>query len=95
MSIQVGDHVRSFDFATTWADGDITGRDLAGKRACYIEGRVQEFITREGCLRYQIIVEKDIFAGKEETNRVGLYVFPPVNGTNCLIGSKTNFVELV
>ena len=96
MSIQVGDYVRSFDFATTWSDGEVTGKDLDGKRACYIEGRVKDIVRRQGSLRYQIAVEKEVFAGQEESLRIGSYVFPPVNGTNTLLGyGKTNFVDLV
>ena len=92
MSISVGDRVRSFDF-----DGSPGGRDLEGERSCYVEGRVEELVRVEGCLRYRILVERDVFGGKEESTRVGRYCHPPVNGTPRLIGGAkvTNFVELV
>jgi len=92
MCISVGDRVRSFDFSTSPG-----GRDLDGDRACYVEGRVVELVEVEGCLRYRILVERDVFGGKEESTRVGRYMHPPVNGTPRLIGgaSVTNFVELV
>ena len=92
MSISVGDRVRSFDFSTSPG-----GRDLEGERACYVEGRVEELVEVEGCLRYRILVDRDVFGGKEESTRVGRYMHPPVNGTPRLIGgaSVTNFVELI
>lgn len=92
--IQVGDKVRSFDFAETFSDGEQFGRDLSGKRACYVEGRVEEFVTRDGCPRYRILVDRDVFAGEERDRRVGSYVIPPVNGTPKSFGSTTDFVEL-
>lgn len=96
ISVSVGDRVRSFDFST--APG---GRDLDGDRACFVEGRVESLVTVEGCLRYRILVERDVFGGEDSTTRVGTrvgrYMHPPVNGTPRLIGgaSVTNFVELV
>ena len=92
MSISVGDRVRSFDFATSPG-----GRDLEGDRACYVEGVVEDLVRIDGCLRYKILVERDVFGGKEESTRVGRYMHPPVNGTPRLIGgaSVTNFVELL
>jgi hypothetical protein len=92
MSVSVGDRVRSFDFST--APG---GRDLDGDRACYVEGRVESLVKVEGCLRYRILVERDVFGGEDSTVRVGRYMHPPVNGTPRLLGgaSVTNFVELV
>ncbi len=91
-SIQVGDRVRSFDFATSPG-----GRDLEGERACYVEGVVEELVRVDGCLRYKIRVERDVFGGEDCTVRVGRYCHPPVNGTPRLIGgaSVTNFVELL
>tara|TARA_A100001037_G_C14961359_1_gene549516 strand:- start:285 stop:545 length:261 start_codon:yes stop_codon:yes gene_type:complete len=85
--IQVGDKVRSFDFANS--------RDIDGERACYVEGRVEEFVTRQGCQRYRILVERCVFGGKEVDGRAGTYVFPPVNGTPTPFGGLTCFVELV
>lgn len=92
MSISVGDRVRSFDFSTSPG-----GRDLEGERACYVEGRVEELVEVEGCLRYRILVERDVFGGEDSTVRVGRYCHPPVNGTPRLIGGAmvTNFVELI
>jgi hypothetical protein len=90
MSVSVGDRVRSFDFSTSPG-----GRDLDGDRACFVEGRVESLVTVEGCLRYRILVERDVFGGEDSTTRVGRYTHPPVNGTPRLIGgaSVTNFVE--
>ena len=88
--IQVGDRVRSFDFAR-----DGRGRQLEGERACYVEGRVEEFVRVEGCQRYHILVDRDVFGGEESDRRVGRYVTPPVNGTPKSFGGVTDFVELV
>tara|TARA_B110000467_G_C18174034_1_gene396826 strand:- start:340 stop:627 length:288 start_codon:yes stop_codon:yes gene_type:complete len=92
VDIGIGDRVRSFDFSTSPG-----GRDLEGKRACYVEGQVEELVTIEGSLRYRILVKRDIFGGEDSTARVGRYAHPPVNGTPRLIGSSsvTNFVELL
>ena len=90
MDISVGDRVRSFDFAS-----GPSGRSLTGERACYVEGRVEELVRVEGCLRYRILVERDVFGGEESDRRVGRYVNPPVNGTRTLFGDATDFVELV
>ena len=94
--IQVGDRVRSFDFA----QGDF-GRELYGERACYVEGVVESFVEREGCPRYEVRVEVDVFGGEEsgqragKRNRVGNLVYPPVNGTPKLFGGVCDNVELV
>ena len=88
--IQVGDRVRSFDFSTSPG-----GRDLEGERACYVEGRVEDLVEVEGCLRYRILVDRDVFAGEESDRRVGRHVTPPVNGTRSTLGGATDFVELV
>ena len=87
MSISVGDRVRSFDFAHS--------RDTSGERSCYVEGRVEEFVALEGCQRYRILVDRDVFGGEESDRRVGRYVTPPVNGTPKSFGGVTDFVELV
>jgi hypothetical protein len=87
MSISVGDRVRSFDFAHS--------RDLVGERSCYVEGRVEDLVTREGCQRYRILVDRDVFGGEDSDRRVGRYVTPPVNGTPKSFGGVTDFVELV
>ena len=86
--VQVGDRVRSFDFI----QGDF-GRDLEGERACYVEGVVEALVEREGCPRYEIRVELDIFGGDECNHRVGNLVYPPVNGTPHLFGGSCDNVE--
>ena len=88
--IQVGDRVRSFDFI----QGDF-GRDLEGERACYIEGEVVGFDHVEGCDRYRILVEREVFGGDQFYHRVGRLVYPPVNGTPKLFGGVCDNVELV
>jgi hypothetical protein len=92
MEIQVGNRVRSFDFA----DGP-DGRALEGERACYVEGTVMDIVeaTDGGYDRYRILVDRDVFGGKELDNRVGNEVFPPVNGTPTLFSGDTDFVELI
>jgi hypothetical protein len=93
MDIVIGTRVRSFDFHT--APG---GRDLEGDRACYVEGEVVGFDLVEGCRRYRILVDRDVFGGKDEDRRLGALVTPPVNGTpygNRAGQPVTNFVELV
>jgi hypothetical protein len=90
MSISVGDRVRSFDFS----DGGL-GRDLSGERACYVEGRVQDLVDHSGCIRYHILVDRDVFGGEESDRRVGRFINPPVNGVPRAFGSGvTDFVEL-
>ena len=88
--IEIGSRVRSFDFA----DGT-HGRDLQGNAACYVEGEVVGFDHTEGCDRYRILVDLDIFGGEDGAQRVGHLVTPPVNGTPKLFGGDTDFVELV
>ena len=93
--IQVGDRVRSFDFAGSFEDGEQFGRNLEGERACYVEGVVESFVEREGCPRYEIRVNRDVFGGEDSDRRVGNLVYPPVNGTPSLFGDECNNVELV
>ena len=94
MVFNVGDRIRSFDFAN--APG---GRDLEGPRACYVEGLVAEFVTGEGTLRYRVLVDREVFGGKECTVRVDRYAHPPVNGLPCAGDTEgvtfPNFVELI
>jgi len=90
MEIQIGNRVRSFDFA----DGP-DGRALEGESACYVEGVVMAIEEIRGCDRYKILVDRDVFSGKESDNRVGNEVFPPVNGTPTLISGNTDYVELI
>ena len=93
--IEIGNQVRSFDFALTLDDGAQLGRDLEGERACYVEGVVESFIELEGCQRYKIRVDRDVFGGEESDRRVGNMIYPPVNGTPKLLGRVTDYVELV
>ena len=90
MSIQIGDRVRSFDFSR--GPG---GRDLEGENACYIEGKVIGFAEIEGCKRYKILVDRDVFGGEETKERVGQVRFPPVNGTRSLFSGRTAFVDVI
>ena len=86
--IQIGDRVRSFDFANS--------RDVDGERACYVEGVLEGFKEVEGCQRYVIRVDRKVFGGQEE-DILGRfkYVYPPANGTPTPFGGLTCFVELV
>lgn len=105
--IQVGDRVRSFDFADAWDfpdPNDIsdnpepthkTGYDITGERACYVEGEVVGFDDVGGCKRYRILVNRDVFQGEDNDRRVGQVVSPPVNGTQKMMGGTTQFVKLV
>jgi hypothetical protein len=89
--IKIGDNVRSFDFAF----GKF-GRDLEGERACFVEGVVEDFEKLEGCMRYKILVNKDVFGGDtDRSKRVGSYVFPPLNGTASMLEDSTNFVDKI
>jgi hypothetical protein len=90
MAIEIGNRVRSFDFA----DGP-DGRALEGERACYVEGVVEAIEEMEGCPRYRILVDRDVFGGNESDRRVGNTVFPPINGTPTLFSGNTDFVEIV
>jgi len=87
--IKVGDRVRSFDYV----QGDF-GRDLDGDRACYVEGIIEDLVEREGCPRYEIRVDYDVFGGDERNHRDGNLVYPPVNGTPKLFGGVCNNVDL-
>lgn len=86
MSIQIGSKVRSFDFHS---------RDTTGEDACYVEGEVVDIRWDGGCDRYVILIEKQVFAGKEEDTHVGTLVLPPVNGTPKWTGGVTDGVELL
>src|SRR5688572_26501204 len=85
--IKVGDRVRSFDF---------DNRNLSGPRSAYIEGQVVAIVRFEGCDRYKIAVEKQVFDGEvlHPTEWSGPWVFPPVNGTQSWMG-LTDGVELL
>lgn len=87
-TIVTGSRVRSFDFAS---------HDLAGERACYIEGVVTGLPHIEGCTRYAIAVDRVVIGGKERPARTNHVATPPVNGTP-IWGDPddlTNGVELI
>ena len=87
MSIEIGSKVRSFDFES---------RDLTGENSFYVEGVVVDIGNVSGNDRYSILVEKQIFRGKEADYHVGNIVYPPVNGLlNIATGTKTDGVELL
>jgi len=86
MNIQIGSKVRSFDF---------DNRDLEGEDACYVEGEVVDIHDWYGCDRYVILVERQIFRGKDADYHVGKEVNPPVNGVQKLLGGVYNGVELL
>ena len=87
MTVKVGTRVRGYDF---------DNRNLVGDRASYIEGVIESIgVFSEGCDRYAIRVDRDVFGGKESKARVGQLVFPPLNGTPSLFGGVTNFVEVL
>lgn len=70
--VMVGDRVRSFDFE---------GRD-----DCYVEGVVTGYREREGCTRYAILVDREVFNGEvipynATRSGMGRTAYPPVNGT--------------
>ena len=89
--IVIGTRVRSFDFP-----GRVGAvRALTGERACYIEGEVVAIKHDPGLSRYCIRVDRDVFGGKDEDDRVGDIVYPPVNGTPTWGGKTTNYVEVV
>ena len=79
--IQVGSKFRSYDFSHA--------------RDCYVEGVVKGFKALEGCERYVIRVDRKVWAGKEVENPYRGDVYPPVNGTQTMMGGATQFVELV
>lgn len=79
MQIQIGDRVRSFDFA----------RD----RDCYVEGVVEGF-DMDGS-RYRIRIENKVWLNEADAGPFDEYACPPVNGSPCLGGGVTAFVELM
>jgi len=94
--MKVGDKVRSFDFAENF-NGEIFGRDLEGNRASYVEGKLVSIQIHPhfGYDCYEILVERDVFGGKESSRRVGRKVYPPVNGTPTMMGRECDSVELI
>jgi len=88
MTIRIGTRVRAFDFMI-----NEDGCALEGSEACFVEGEVVAFDYAEGCKRYHILVERDVFGGKEEEHRIGKVVTPPINGTPCFDQGFTKFVQ--
>lgn len=87
--MKIGDRVRSYDFP-----------DSPRRAECYVEGVIVGFRERVDCKRYVILVDKDVWDGKDYRapgvrNRVGEEVFPPVNGTRRSMGGICDGVELV
>lgn len=76
--IKLHDRVRSIDFE--------------GREDCYIEGEVIGFTDMEGCPRYEIRCDVDVFRGEHSRGRVGERFYPPVNGTPRSFGGITNGV---
>lgn len=89
--IQVGDHVRSFDFAMTgiMRDGTIGRTETTGEYACYVDGEVEAIgeDVMEGCPRYRIRVVSQTVGGEPRADLPD-YVYPPVNGTKSLFGDR-------
>jgi hypothetical protein len=87
MTIKIGSRVRSFDFDS---------RDLTGDYACYVEGVVTAMPDIEGCTRYEILVDRVVFGGKETLISRDHWVTPPVNGTPKFFDDDVcNGVELI
>lgn len=90
--IKIGDRVRSFDSQYP------ERQQLEGEFANYVEGVVTGTREIEGCTRYEILVDRDVFQGREITgpnSRTGAAVYPPVNGTRTLFGEVLNGVEVI
>jgi len=90
MAIGIGDRVRSYDFPD---------RDGGSREQCYAEGTVRALQWVGGCERYVVLIDKDVWDGKEylspQGSRVGSLLFPPVNGTPRSMGGICNGVELL
>jgi len=85
-SIQIGDTVRSFDFARF--------RDLRGEQACYVEGVVSLIVKEPEGTTYYIQVQRDVCAGEVVTpGRETVTV--PANGTKKWNGELTDGVVLL
>lgn len=81
--IVMGDRVRTYDFDEN--------------KLCYCEGTVTRLVEREGCMRYEVLVERDVWDGIEAvcSSRINQHVYPPVNGTPRSLGGVCNGVERV
>ena len=87
--IKIGDHVRSFDFPTS-------DRKLAGPSACFMEGTLIAIVEQAGHPRYEILVDRRVYFGKECRVREGELHYPAVNGTRTWLRKwPANGVELV
>lgn len=92
-TINVGDTVRSYDFAHVGEAED------EGERACYVEGVVECITDPEthpyftDCARYQVRVTRRVFSGKAVDHAE--HVYPPVNGTPSWMGRVMNGVRRV
>jgi hypothetical protein len=93
-TITVGDRVRAYDFPQF-------GRHMPDEviqrtRDCYAEGVVEAIgEVIEGCPRYRIHVEKNVFAGSEFSLDERPYITPPVNGTQNTFGGVCAGVEKI
>lgn len=84
--IKIGDFVRAYDFSKN--------------QNCYAEGVVKGFLKYEGCQRYVIEVERDVFSGRElkcgkAGSRVCQLITPPVNGVQKVFGGECDSVVLL
>ena len=90
MHVEVGNHVRSFDFHHM--------RDLDGPRSCYMEGYVSAIVEHPhyGYKCYEIQISR-VVTGGEEINDAGcpVTIYPPVNGTKTTMGRITDGVEVI
>lgn len=90
--IQVGDYVRSHDFADRI--GDPT------RKPCYVEGIVESIgrhPANPSCDTYKIKMQLRVWAGAldDSDGLIGKHAYPPVNGTPSTFGGPTRYVELV
>jgi len=85
-TIKVGDRVRSYDFPER--------RDDPDRPQSYVEGTVTALVEREGCMRYEIRVDKRVVGGDviDMKNVSSTTVYPPVNGTPTTGGRRTDGV---
>jgi len=77
--VEIGDKVVSYDFQHS--------------DECYCEGTVFGISDFQGCPRYEIQVEKQVWLGKEVKINSEM-IYPPVNGTISIFG-PTEGVELI
>ena len=90
MIVEVGNHVRSFDFHHM--------RDLDGPRSCYMEGYVSAIVEHPhyGYKCYEIQVSRVVAGGKEINDAAcPTTIYPPVNGTKTTMGRTTDGIEVI